>query len=307
MKRLFLSALIGFSALLLAFAPPLLLALPGFFAFIAVAWGPACLGVAVGTSALAVFAAAGLDLASGLLLLALYVPATLVLCFCLLKRKPWRHAAAGCAAAMALGLYCVLCLPSLLAGNGPFGDFEAVLASLGEQFLAAAPALGANPEMLSQMKTYLAYLQLMAPDLVTGTIIGMSLLLGFFAPLIARGLCKAAGAETRPMARFSNWQLGKSFTLGLAVLLLGAVAILMLKLNNAGAMVAAIECIAGGPLALMGVCFITYLRFIKGRGPGYLVLMFGALALLMPFSIYILITLGLMDRILRLRRRNPLP
>ena len=72
-------------------------------------------------------------------------------------------------------------------------------------------------------------------------------------------------------------------------------------------MVTAIECIAGGPLALMGLCLIAYLQRAKGRGPGYLVVMYGILVVLLPMSLSILVILGLIDRLLGIRARNPLP
>lgn len=303
-KHVLLSALIGSAALPFCFAPPLLLLFPGVFAFIAVAWGPLSLGVSVGASVLAVSLVAGLSAPGDLLLFALYLPATYVLCYCLLKRRPWRGAVLGGSLVMALGLYALLCLPSLLSGNGPFGDFEDAFRLLGEQLAAAAPQLGASEATVAQLKSYAAYLQLSAPVLITGTLVGMAMFFGFFAPLIARGLCKAAGVETRPMARFETWQLGRGFVRGLAVLLSGALAVTLLKLNNAGAVMAAVECIAGGPFALMGLCVIAYMRTLRRRGPGYLALMYGSLALLLPLSLYILITLGILDRVLRLRNQH---
>lgn len=296
----------GLAALPLCFAPPLLLLLPGFFGFIVMAWGPACLGVSVGASALCVFLVAGTgDLTTALLLLSLYLPASLVLCYCLIRRRSWRGAALGGSLAMALGLYALLCLPSLLSGNGPFGDFEETFRLLGEDLAVIAPQLGATEAMIDQIKNYSAYLQLSAPSLVTGTIVGMAMFFGFFAPLIARGLCKAAGVETRPMARFENWQLGRSFMQGLTVLLLGALIVTLLGVNNAEAVVSAVECIAGGPLVLMGLCFIAYMRLFRKRGAGYLVIMYGSMVLLLPLSLYILVTLGILDRLLRIRSQHP--
>ncbi len=305
-KHILLAALMGLAALPLCFAPPLLLLLPGFFGFIVMAWGPACLGAAVGTSALSVFLVSGAsDFTTALLLLSLYLPASLVLCYCLIRRRSWRSAALGGSLAMALGLYALLCLPSLLSGNGPFGDFEETFRLLGEQLATAVPQLGAPEALVDQIKNYSAYLQLSAPSLVTGTIVGMAMFFGFFAPLIARGLCKAAGVETRPMARFENWQLGRSFMQGLVVLLIGALVVTLLGVNNAGAVVSAVECIAGGPLALMGLCFIAYMRLLRKRGAGYLVIMYGSMVLLLPLSIYILVTLGILDRLLRIRSQHP--
>ena len=141
LKRALFSALMGLPALLLTFVSPLLMILPGFYAFVAVAWGPVCVGISVFVSCLCVFVAAGLDLVSWLLLLCTYVPATILLSYHLVRRKPWRNAAAWTAASMGVGLYFLLCLPSLLAGEGPFGEFEAAIALIARQLVEMALGL----------------------------------------------------------------------------------------------------------------------------------------------------------------------
>ena len=110
----------GLPALLLTFVSPLLMILPGFYAFVAVAWGPVCVGISVFVSSLCVLVAAGLDLGSWLLLLCTFVPATILLAGHLIQRKPWRNAAAWTAASMGVGLYFLLCLP----GKGPLGNLK---------------------------------------------------------------------------------------------------------------------------------------------------------------------------------------
>ena len=297
----------GLPALLLSFVPLLLMLLPGFFAFVAAAWGPVYLGIALFTSALCAFAAAGLDIFTGILLLCLYVPATLVLVYHLVKKRPWRNAAAITAGALAAGLYCMLCLPSLLAGQGPFGQFTEIMTTVTRQLVQAARDLQAPAATISLLEDYAAYLQLMAPDLLTSLLVAMAMACGFFDTLIARGLCRAAGTPLRPMTAFHNWQLGKSFTYALLILLAGAFAVLLLDLNNATAMATAIEWIIGAPLALMGICFIAYYRRLRQKGTLYLVIAYGLIFLLLPTSSYILIGLGFFDRILRIRKRHPLP
>ena len=86
------------------------------------------------------------------------------------------------------------------------------------------------------------------------------------------------------MARFCNWQLGRSFSFGMLILVMGALVVLMLDLNNSVAMASAIELLVGAPLALVGLSFIAYLRALRKRGPGYLVVMYGLLVLMLPLS-----------------------
>ena len=73
------------------------------------------------------------------------------------------------------------------------------------------------------------------------------------------------------------------------------------------AMASAIELLVGGPLALIGLSFIAYLRALRKRGPGYLVVMYGLVVLMLPLSLYVLVILGLLDRLFQFRARNPLP
>ena len=305
LKRALFSALMGLPALLLTFVSPLLMILPGFYAFVAVAWGPVCVGISVFVSSLCVFVAAGLDLGSWLLLLCTFVPATILLAGHLIQRKPWRNAAAS----MGVGLYFLLCLPSLLAGEGPFGEFEAAIALIARQLVEMAEQMGITGSALSQLKDYAAYLQLAAPELLTVTMLGLAMAFGFLCVILARGLLLAAGCGNglRPMARFCNWQLGRSFSFGMLILVMGALVVLMLDLNNSVAMASAIELLVGAPLALVGLSFIAYLRALRKRGPGYLVVMYGLVVLMLPLSLYVLVILGLLDRLFQFRARNPLP
>ena len=73
------------------------------------------------------------------------------------------------------------------------------------------------------------------------------------------------------------------------------------------AMASAIELLVGAPLALVGLSFIAYLRALRKRGPGYLVVMYGLVVLMLPLSLYVLVILGLLDRLFQFRARNPLP
>ena len=296
----------GFAALPLCFAPPLLLLLPGFYAFVGAAWGLASFYTCVGASSLSVLLIAGINDFSSLQILALYIPASFILLKSLRNRLPWRNAAVQCSLAMALGLYAMLCLPSLLAGNGPFGDFETVFRLLGEQFAATAPQMGASESVVEQICSYVAYLQLEAASLVTSTMVALAMAAGLAAPLIARGLCSVSVVETRPMARFSNWQLGNTFVQGLVVLLVGTLLATMLDINNIGAVISAVECIVGGPFILMGLCCMAYIRAAIGKGTGYLIVLYVVMLLFLNPGIYILVTIGFLDRVVRIRKQRPL-
>ena len=122
--------------------------------------------------------------------------------------------------------------------------------------------------------------------------------------LIARALAKKAGAELRPMAPFALWQLSRQYTWASLALLLGALVAIVANLSNADAVFAAAECVVLGPLLLMGLCYIDFLtRMAKPGNAALRVVIYAAAALLMPYSLFLLIGMGLMDRFTKVRRK----
>lgn len=129
-KQLALCVLFGLAAVLGVYAETVFLLLPAVFGFAWAAWGGICCAVCIGTAAAALSACFGLT--ETLYALALFAPASLCVGYCLRFGKPYRVAAVSAAAAITAGYYCLICLPSVLAGEGPFAGMEATLLALAD-------------------------------------------------------------------------------------------------------------------------------------------------------------------------------
>lgn len=310
-KQLLLPSLLGFGAAVLSMALPLgLCAAPILFAFMGAAWGYLSLGIGLGQACLGIFIIAadqGWDTAYILGLIALFLPSSVILCCFLKQGRSYRSAAGLCAVCTGLALYALLCLPFILEGESPFEYFEAVAASFGEQLTAFAQAEGFAGDALEAVERFAAYARLTAPDAAVMTIVCTAMAMSFTSLLITRALCRAAGVRLRPMAPFHKWQLSRDFVSGCLVLLLGAFVVILLELENASAIAAAVQCIVGGPYALMGVCLLAFGRRQKLRSGAFFTFSIVLLALMLPYSIYGLSFMGAFDRIFKLRERGARP
>ncbi|MDR0840131.1 MAG: YybS family protein [Christensenellaceae bacterium] len=311
LTHLLFSALIGLSALLFSFAPTLLLLLPAFLAFIALAWGPWCFGVAIFFSAASAFTVTGFTvfgLAEGLQLLALYIPATFILTYHLQKKRPWRNAINLSAVAMIVGQYIAMCLPSILLGQGPFGDLHATTRLVFDQFLAAAPRLLAFTEAeTAALRTQLAFVLTELPSIATSIMVFFALIFGFADTLIARALCRRAQVPLKPMVRFSHWQLSRDALIGGFIMAGGALLCWVFHMRNAEAVVSAIQYLIIMPLALVALSTLAFFNEMNKRCSAHLtyalIAVLAIIASLSPLVFSMLSLLGLIETIFRLRLR----
>lgn len=156
-KQIALCVLFGLAAVLGVYVETLFLLLPAVFGFVWAAWGGICCAVSLGTAAAVLLVCFGST--QTLYALALFAPASLCVGCCLRFKKPYRTAAVSAAAAIAAGYYCLLCLPSLLAGEGPFAAMEETLltladamASLGREFAQAGFDAAATEPMVELLR-----------------------------------------------------------------------------------------------------------------------------------------------------------
>ncbi|MCE5234617.1 MAG: DUF2232 domain-containing protein [Clostridiaceae bacterium] len=286
-----------------AFFPVLLLLMPAFLGFVGAAWGTACLLTALGGAAAALFLLVA-DAATALYMLAAFAPASLILAYVLLKKRPYRHAVIAMSAVLALFGYAILCLPSMLAGGSPFDAAVTAVSAEVKRLLPLLPQLFASQEQAAFMETYLTAAVDLVPELVVALILGLSEAFAFLDTLLARALLKRAKAELRPMAPFLLWQLPKDFLWGALILAAGAAACSFLNLNNAAAIAAAAECIIVPPFALMGLALFEFsVVFSRQRAGGRRVFIYIALLLLFPSSLVVLAGFGVIDRIIKARGR----
>lgn len=303
-KQLALCVLFGLAAVLGVYAETVFLLLPAVFGFAWAAWGGICCAVCIGTAAAALSACFGLT--ETLYALALFAPASLCVGYCLRFGKPYRVAAVSAAAAITAGYYCLICLPSVLAGEGPFAGMEATLLALADSLekmgdpLALTGALASTENMVKTIRA----MSLLAPEITCIAITSFGMAFGLINVVLARRMALAAKVQLRRMAPFPLWHLSRNYTIGSLVLLGAALLTLLLRLNNANAVLVMAECVVFLPLMLMGVCFMDFLTHIMG-GNGALrrALFYICIVLLFPYSAIFLLILGFVDRISTFRQR----
>ena len=309
-KHLFFSVFIGLAAGLVAGSPALfylLPLLPALLSFVGAAWGSCCIIAALLPATALLFAAN--SLVDALYMLAAFLPATLILFFILKRKQPYRYAVVLITAVLALWGYAVLCLPSLLAGGGPFDGMAERYLSAFRELMAPLTELGLETQgsalQAAEMVTlFEEVLQEMAPELTIAGILLYAELVGFLNTVVACRLLKRAKADVRPMAPLVLWQLPKDFFWGALILGAGAFACGLLELENSAAVVSAVEYILLPPLALMGVSFFEFSRLVSPRkSEAWRIFTSVALFVLFPTSLYILAGLGILDGVMGARKR----
>ena len=306
LKHIVFSLLIGLGAGLGAFFPILLFLMPAFLGFAGAAWGTACFLAGAAASAAALLLLVS-DAAVALYMLAAFLPASIVLSFVLRGKRPYRYAVILMSVVFALFGYAVLCLPSMLAGGGPF---DAPIAAISKEIdalvllLPQLPQFSGTTEQMELAEAYLKAAVDLVPEIVVGIIFGFSELFAFIGTMLARALLKRAKVDVRPMAPFILWQLPKDFLWGALILGAGAIATLFLNLNNAKTIAVAVECIVLPPLALMGLAFFEFSMLLSARrSNGWRIFTYIALVLLFPTSLVILAGFGVLDRVIKVRSR----
>lgn len=294
---------IGLGAMAMAYIFPVgLMLMPALLAFAGTVWGYGALAIAAITAAGGIICLAGTVDAGIIGLLVMSIPAGAASAYIFKNRLPYRSAAVIGAFFAALGIYIITCVPALLNGEGPFGHYLQVAAAFGRAAKKAAAEMGVDGERLELLRKMTAQIEYRAPDMAMVAMMGMGMGAGLVNTVAARALCSAAGAGVKPMARFYAWQLSRGFTRGSIVMVIGAIIISSLKINNYSAIVAAVECAVAGPYSLMGVCLMAFMVKMKLRGRVFTVVSVTALVLLFPYSVYGLCIMGAVDRLFRLRR-----
>lgn len=301
-KKMFISALLGGAILLMAayFQFGLIFA-PAIIGFLGAAWGTSMALIPVAISLAGLLAIGG---AESLLTAVLFVPAGIIIWVCLKKRYAYRTTVSLSAAAEVLALYGLTCLPSVLGGGTPFDAYTEYMAVFGDAMKTTVDQMALGEETVQMIERLAAQIEVMAPDIAVMTMFTMGMISGLACTLLARWACKKAKAEVKPMAHIAHWQLTREFSKGSLVLILGALICSLAGINNASAVVVAIECIVGGPYILMGICLVAFAVKYRTRGGGVLALAIAGMVLMLPYSLYGLAFMGMADRLFGLRR-NP--
>ncbi len=284
------------------FLTPALLLAPAVLAFLLAAWGPWCAGAALAAALCACGLIGGVPAAGYMAATAL--PAGLIIGLCLRGKKPYRTAVTASAFALGAALYAMLCLNSILAGEDPFYGMRELLAAVGNSVGEIAAMMQAGEETVAAVTQTMALMKEGAAQLTVGYVFIGGMLFGLLDVAFAHALCKKAGLSLKPMAPMPLWQLSKNYTWASLTALVGALAVMLLGLDNADAVFVAAECVVLGPLALMGFCLMDFMtRLGRPGSKGRRIFLYVATLLLLPYSVLLLAAFGLTDRFMKTRRR----
>lgn len=289
-----MGALSGFSELGFVLAP-------AFLGFVLGSWGYAASAVSFAAFGIAAYFVAGISAFPYVLGAAL--PASAVIGYVIYNKKPWRTAVALGALLMGIGLYAYICLPSILEGQEPFYAIESFISAFSQDFTALAQSTGMDEDKLSYVRTGLLLYEEMAERMTMRFICTAAMFFALIDTLIARAFTRRTGRELRPMAPMPLWQLSRNFTYAAGAALLGAVATLLLRLNNSESVLEAAQQVVLGPLALMGLCYLDFSTRLGRPGSKAKRIIIYVLIVLVPYRTNMLALVGLMDRMLKTRTR----
>ena len=218
------------------------------------------------------------------------------------------YSAFAAAAAAVLGLYCAICLPGILSGAGAFAaaeeafrETEAVM----EEILSASATAETQPLIDQYLTTFHAYASSIPTFLVPGICMagcacGLSNTL-FFRLFIRRD---ASALGLSPMTPFRKWEVPSSFTLGLAILLVGSLIVRLTGSEYYSAISSTVSALIAFPMGLQGLCLIDYLIQRSRRNHTVKrVLIYTACALLLPVLASMLVMGGCFEQVFRIRQK----
>ena len=204
-----------------------------------------------------------------------------------------------------VALYCMVCLPGILAGEGAF---RAVQDAFAESFSYMREALDAMPAELAQMtepsREYLDAFEDALPSLVVPALCAMASVLGLANLLFFRLFARKRGFGLSKLRPFSDWEIPRSMTGGLVLLLVAALVMRLFDWEFAASFSATVNVILGFPLILQGLALLDF--FLK-RAPNRRTMIrtftFIAVGLLFTLLQTMLMLVGCLEQIFRLRER----
>lgn len=280
---------------------PLLLLLPGAFAFLYRGLGRRFFATAALVWAVSCAVLHGLE--NSLFWYVFVLPAGLGIGIALERQVAYRSIGAAASVFFALCLYWLICLPSLLEQGNPFFMAQEVMGSAFDQISALAAQ---TPSDTSAITDYLDSLRPAIPALVASGIVYVSMGCAGINVLLARRLSLKAKAPLRPMAKLWGWRLGRGFFSGSFVLAAGALVLWLSDVSYAPAAIASFQAIVFAQLMLAGAGAMEfYLQRRPRRAQGARAAIIVVTVLLLPTSLYFLMGVGLLDYITKNPRRLP--
>ena len=218
------------------------------------------------------------------------------------------YTAALACACFILGLYCAVCLPGVLSGEGAFSEIQNAFSESMEAFKEAVSTVpaeeypGFQDTVSSTADTLVASVPLFTVPgiIVTSCVTALSNTL--FFRLLIKNHREALGIS--PMLPFRSWSVPKSLTPGLIILLLGTLILNLTDSSVYEAVSISVSALIGFPFLLQAICLIEYLIYRSKSGHALKrVLIYTACAVFTSFLLSPLIMIGCFEQLFRLRER----
>lgn len=286
-----------------------LIVVPAYLAFAAFSGGIAALATGAGIFAAASFAFYGPSAAVSLTVL--FAGAAVCIYLMMKARMPHAHVVLAAAGIAMVGFYGLVCMPGILSGDGAFAAVQAVVddsIALMQDMTKTAQAMGAvlDPNALKVLDSYYATLSADTPKLVVPLLAVFASVTGLANVLFFRLFVRRRAEEFHllPLHAFRDWRVPSGLTVGLFLMLIGALILNFAGWDYAEGLSNTVEILAVMPFMLQGVCVTDFLIMRRSKNPAamrtiiyiLMVILFGA------FRTPLLIV-GAMDQLFHLRDR----
>ena len=215
---------------------------------------------------------------------------------CLKFRLANRITLLSYAAILCIGIYLMLTIGSLLAGEPPYAGAVDYLQHADGGF---AEALGSayTQESRQMMQTIIGSV----PDMLMMFTLAAAILLGFETFMFGRLFYRVFKASPRRMAELGRWRLPKSILIGTLITAAVCAAAFILKLSIAPALSYAMGLVFAVMYSVQGMAYITFILTRMRAGTGVRVVTWVLAMLFIPYSMIMLALLGIVEQITKKR------
>ena len=226
--------------------------------------------------------------------------------YLLTRRVSNAYTALTLAGLFLVGLYCAVCLPGILSGDGAFAGAQSVVDEMVADYREAAQQLSdVNTASLELINTYLDSFSKAVPSFIVASLCAGAGVLGLSNLLFFRLFCrKHPEIAISPMREFRFWAMPRSMMLGLFALLIGSLVLEWSGWTFSDGLSSTVNVLVAMPLLLQGLCVID---FFLARSPQRVtvlrVVIYALTAVLFGLLQTPLILLGCFEQILRIRER----
>ena|GEM_PF-1727139 len=236
---------------------------------------------------------------------ALAVLPTLSIYFMQKHRMSNGYTGAICAGLSLVILYCMICLPGVLSGEGAFTQIERIFAeAIDYSRRISVNTPGITAAVSETWDVYLDAFQDMVSSLVVPMLCAASCVLALANLLFFRLFSRRHQFRFAPMKPFCDWALPRSMTSGLVLLLVASIVMRFAGWAYAQGFSTTINVIFGFPLMVQGLATLDFLlKRVRNHSTVVRILAYVGVGVLFSFLQSVLMLLGCFEQIFHLRAR----